>query len=269
MKNIYQKIFDIRGKNILLVGANGYLGHFFSNLLNKCGANIFLVDKETKNIKNISNNKVSKNKIFIQNFDISKKVNCKKIIDQAIKKLGNIDIFINCAAKNAILSKKKILFEDYQEVFWKESLNINLNSAFYLSQYVGKHFLKKKKGKIIFIGSHYGVVAPDQSLYMDNKGKQTFIKSPDYVVSKFGLVGLTKYLASYYSGTDITVNILSPTSIKNNENPQFQKKFATKTPIRRMSNLSEYAGPILFLCSDSSSYVNGFNLLIDGGLTTT
>ena len=267
MKNIYQNIFNIKNKNILLVGANGFLGQFFSELFSNCEAKIFLADIEISGIK--KKLKDNKKKVFFFKSDISKKNNCKKIVETAIKKMGNIDIFINCAAKNNPLSKKKVLFENYKENFWKESLNINLNSALYLSQYVGKHFVKRNKGKIIFIGSHYSVVAPDQSLYLDENGKQTFIKSPDYVVSKFGLIGLTKYLASYYSGKNITTNILSPTSIKNQESIEFQKKFSTKTPLRRMSNLKEYAGPILFLCSDSSSYVNGFNLLIDGGLTTT
>jgi NAD(P)-dependent dehydrogenase (short-subunit alcohol dehydrogenase family) len=71
-----------------------------------------------------------------------------------------------------------------------------------------------------------------------------------------------------FSGKNISVNMLSPTSIKNKESKQFQNLFSEKTPIRRMSNLDEYSGPLIFLCSDSSSYLNGFNLLVDGGLTS-
>ena len=122
------------------------------------------------------------------------------------------------------MSSRNVPFDKYGENEWKKTLEINLNSAFYLSQFLCKHFEKNKKGKIIFIGSHYSVVAPDQSLYTNSKGKQLFIKGPDYGVSKFGLLGLTKYLASYYAEKNITVNLLSPTSIKNKENPNFQKK---------------------------------------------
>jgi NAD(P)-dependent dehydrogenase (short-subunit alcohol dehydrogenase family) len=266
MSYIYQKIFNLENKNIIITGANGFLGSYFSKLLSKCGSNLYLVDKKLNKIKK----ELKKyNKAYFDKVDITSKKNCKKIIDNSIKKLKKIDILINCAAINASLSKQKITFEKYPEKFWKSSLDTNLNSAFYLSQYIGNHYLKNGKGKIIFIGSHYSVVAPDQTLYLDKKGKQSFIKSPDYIVSKFGLVGLTKYLASYYSGKNITVNMLSPTSIKNNEKLEFIKNFSKKTPARRMSKLDEYSGPILFLCSDSSSYVNGFNLLVDGGLTST
>ena len=268
MQNIYQKIFNIKNKNILLIGANGFLGLYFSKLLVDCETNLYLVDKEISNLKK-NLKKKSKNKLIIQKSNIIKKKDCKKIIENSIKKLGHIDIFINCAAKNDVFSSRNVPFEKYNENEWKKSIEINLSSAFYLSQFICEHFKKIKKGKIIFIGSHYSVVAPDQSLYTDNTGKQIFIKGPDYGVSKFGLLGLTKYLASYYAERNITVNMLSPTSIKNRENLDFQKKFSLKTPIRRMSNLEEYAGPLLFLCSNSSSYMNGFNLLIDGGLTST
>ena len=268
MQNIYQKIFNIKNKNILLTGANGFLGIYFSKLLIDCEANLYLVDKEISTLKK-SLLKKNKNKLINKKKSIIKRIDCKKIVEDSIKKLGHIDIFINCAAKNDVLSSRNVPFDKYGENEWKKTLEINLNSAFYLSQFLCKHFEKNKKGKIIFIGSHYSVVAPDQSLYTNNKGKQLFIKGPDYGVSKFGLLGLTKYLASYYAEKNITVNLLSPTSIKNKENPNFQKKFSMKTPIRRMSYLEEYAGPLLFLCSNSSSYVNGFNLLIDGGLTST
>ena len=268
MQNIYQKIFNIKNKNILLTGANGFLGLYFSKLLIDCGTNLYLVDKEISNLKKNLINK-SKGKLIIQKSNIKKKRDCKKIVEDSIKKLGHIDIFINCAAKNDSLSSRNIPFEKYNENEWKNTMEINLNSAFYFSQFLCKHFEKNKKEKIIFIGSHYSVVAPDQSLYTDSKGKQSFIKGPDYGVSKFGLLGLTKYLASYYGEKNINVNLLSPTSIMNNENSDFKKKFSMKTPIRRMSYLEEYAGPLLFLCSNSSSYVNGFNLLIDGGLTST
>jgi 2-deoxy-D-gluconate 3-dehydrogenase len=266
MNNIYQKIFNLKNKNILLIGACGFLVSHFSKILNECEANLYLVDKEPKSLKNLLKKK--NNKIFFEKNNISNKKNCHKIICNAIKKLKKIDILINCAAINASVSKKKITFENYPEIYWKKSLDINLSSAFFLSQEISKHFLKNSHGKIIFIGSHYGTVAPDQTIYLDKKKKQKYIKPADYIVSKFGLVGLTKYLASYYSGKNISVNMLSPTSIKNKESKQFQKLFSEKTPIRRMSNLDEYSGPLIFLCSDSASYLNGFNLLVDGGLTS-
>ena len=94
MQNIYQKIFNIKNKNILLTGANGFLGLYFSKLLLDCETNLYLVDKEISNLKK-KLKKQNKSKLIIKKSNIIKKKDCKKIVEDSIKKLGHIDIFIN------------------------------------------------------------------------------------------------------------------------------------------------------------------------------
>ena len=130
-----------------------------------------------------------------------------------------------------------------------------------------KYFLQKKEGHLINIGSQYGLVAPDQRIYKLNK-KQEFFKPADYIVSKAGLIGLNKYLASYFRNTKIRFNILTPCGIENNQKKIFKNNFSSKTTLNRMSKINEYNGAIQFLCSDSSSYMTGSNLIIDGGWTS-
>ena len=112
------------------------------------------------------------------------------------------------------------------------------------------------------------MVAPDQSIYK-NKNKKVFFKPADYVVCKFGILGLNKYLASYYKNTKIRFNVLSPSSVENKQNKLFKKKYSNKTTLNRMSKSNEFNGAIQFLCSDASSYMTGSNLVIDGGWTVT
>ena len=126
---------------------------------------------------------------------------------------------------------------------------------------------KYQKGSIILLGSNYGLVGPDQRIYTkDGYSSQSF-KPPDYSVCKAGLIGLTKYLATYYAGTEIRVNMLTPSGVYNNQDEEFVKKYSRNTILGRMSNKEEYWGAILFLASDASSYMTGGNLVIDGGWT--
>ncbi len=123
--------------------------------------------------------------------------------------------------------------------------------------------LKSKRGVIINIGSDLSVIAPNQDLY----NHLNIIKPVGYTIVKSGLHGLTKYLASLWGGEGIRVNTLSPGGILNNQDKNFVKKIKKIIPMKRMAKLSEYNETIKFLCSDSSAYMNGHNLIIDGGRT--
>ena len=120
---------------------------------------------------------------------------------------------------------------------------------------------KNKKGVILNISSDLGVIAPNQKIY---KGLN-FKKPVTYSVVKHGLIGLTKYTASYWGDKNVRCNAIAPGGIYNNQNISFIKKIKELIPLGRMARVDEYNGLVLFLCSDLSSYITGSTIIVDGG----
>ncbi len=270
--NMYKDILKIRNKKILIFGAAGLLGSEYCKYLADQGAIIAAID-----IKPFKNKRLKSKNIFYYKCDITKNTNLKKLFKKVIKDLKSIDTVVNCAALDAKFDNKSKISKysniyNYPEKFWNNSFKINLTGALNIAKIFGKYFESKKNGNLIFIGSNYGVVAPDQSIYNTSSNYKIF-KPADYVVTKFGLVGLMKYLASYYRFKNIRVNMISPTGIDDTKNKKhskkFKKKFSQNTLLNRMSNIDEFNGALHYLCSDSSSYMTGSNIIIDGGWTVT
>ena len=264
---------DVKNKIIIIFGGSGILGTEFAKHLLFQNAKICIADLNKTVFKknfNFEINKYTNELMFVKINVLSKKTidNCFKLV---LKKFKKIDVVINASAMNAPFDKKfnKNQFSsifNYPIDLWNSSIQTNLTGAFLIAQTTTKYFAKVKKGHLINIGSNYGLVAPDQSIYKE-KGKQTFFKPADYIVSKFGIIGLNKYLASYFKNTKIRFNILTPSGVKHNQSKTFIKNYSNKTMLNRMSNKNEYNGAIQFLCSDASSYMTGSNLVIDGGWT--
>ena len=135
------------------------------------------------------------------------------------------------------------------------------------SQVFGTLMSKRKKGVILNIASDLSAIAPDQRLYSLTKNQKSY-KPVTYSVIKHGLIGLTKYLSTYWLGASIRCNSLSPGGVYNEQPEIFIEKLSNLIPLGRMARKDEYRSAIQFLCSDASSYMNGHNLVMDGGRST-
>ena len=130
----------------------------------------------------------------------------------------------------------------------------------------GYHFSKNKSGSIINISSDLGVIGPNQSLYNDTTDYKK-VKPVSYSIIKSGIIGLTRYTSTYWSKDNVRCNTLAPGGVYDNQDKKFIKKINKLIPLKRMAKSYELKGPIIFLLSDDSSYINGQTLLVDGGRT--
>jgi NAD(P)-dependent dehydrogenase (short-subunit alcohol dehydrogenase family) len=171
-------------------------------------------------------------------------------------------------------------FEEVSLEGWNIGLTGNLTIPFLTIQTFIPVMKKQKKGSIINIASHYGIVGNDQRIYIgadidkfygtgDIKEKKQIYSHGVYNAAKGGLIIFSRYLAAYYGEYNIRVNCISPGGIykENCENETFTKKYSEKVPLGRRANPDEMNGALIFLASDASSYVTGHNLVVDGGYT--
>jgi 2-deoxy-D-gluconate 3-dehydrogenase len=210
--------------------------------------------------------------------DVTQPESVKNLVEETLATFGRLDILVNSAAldpkfdsaalaemaKNGAVSGA---FEDYPLEQWKTALDVNLTGMFLCCQAVVKPMLSQgKQGSIINICSTYGLVGPDQRIYQRG-GQQTSFKPVYYSVTKAGVLGLTRYLATYYAGTDIRVNALTPGGIFNDHDETFLKAYTARAVMGPMAKKDEMNGALLFLASEASSYMTGSNLVVDGGWT--
>jgi len=258
-------LFDLSGQVVILVGASGLLGKRYSELLSKAGANVVLADLNFSECKKLESNlrkKFAVNPLSIKVY-ITKKSSIKDMVKKTIKHYSRIDVLINNAIFPEGPKERSVPFEDFSLSIWNKVFTVNLTGVFLCCQEVGKIMVKQKKGNIINVSSIYGLAGADQRIY----GKSKLNSSPSYAVTKSGILNFTRYLASYWHDKGIRVNTLSLGGVKNYQDSSFIKNYSYKTMLGRMANKDEYAGSILFLASDASSYMNGSNLIVDGGWT--
>ncbi len=253
------KFPDLKNKNILITGGNGFLGKQISNAFLKQGSKLFVLDIKKPKL----NSKVN----FFKT-DITKEIDLKKVLTFLKKKKIKIDVLINGAAKDHIPNKrnkntKDSSLENFSEKIWAEDLNVGLTGSLLTTKIFGSYMADKKNGVILNISSDLGIIAPNQEIYK----KSNFIKPVSYSVIKHGIIGLTKYTASYWAKKNIRCNAIAPGGIFNNQDKYFLKEIKKIIPIGRMAKKNEYNDLVLFLCSKSSSYLTGSVIISDGGRT--
>jgi len=260
-----KKLFDLTGNIVILTGASGLLGAQYSHGLSQAGANVILADIDYSKCKRLAKNLEKKydTKPLALKVDVTNRTSVKKMVSKVLKKFSKIDVLINNAIFHEGPSERAVSFEKFPLSSWNKVIEVNLTGVLLCCQEVGKIMVEQKHGVIINIGSIYGLVGADQSIY----GKSGLNSSIGYAVTKSGVLNLTRYLASYWRKKGIRVNTLSLGGVDNKQSLKFQKNYSKKTLLGRMANKDEYVGALLFLASDASSYMTGSNLIIDGGWT--
>lgn len=260
-------------KNVLITGATGFLGRVHTEAALEMGLKVILLDLNKKKLNEtvkFFKNKFHDDAIISFKADITNEKLLNKISKYLIKRNIYIDILINNAAIDTkVGNNKKVNFFSLQEFplkSWEEELNVGLKGTFLCCKVFGNHMIIKKSGNIVNIGSDLSVIAPNQKLYAES-GFKNFVKPVTYSIIKHGIVGLTKYIASSWSEFNIRSNCLSPGPVYNKQHKSFVRNLNKLIPSNRMADVSDIKEAIKFLISDQSSYLNGHNLVLDGGRT--
>ena len=243
----------LKDKIIILTGACGLIGRATRDHLLKNGAKVIAVDI----------NLIHNPKEMNYNYDVSNENDIDSLITDVLEKYGRIDGLVNLAYPRTKDWSAK--FEDIKLDSWRKNVDMNLNCIFYICQKVLVVMKQQTSGSIVNIGSIYGVVANDFTLYEESG------KTPAAVYSaiKGGIINLSRYLASYFGKYNIRINCVSPGGVldEKKQNPSFIKRYNDKSLLKRLGNPEEIVPAITFLLSDEASFITGHNLMVDGGWT--
>ena len=268
-----EKMFDLTGRVAVITGGTGLLGQQHAEAIASAGGIPVLADIRVDNVD-------PQSRPWKERFgdlagairvDITRPESVKALLVEILSRYGRVDILINNAANNPKMEKTSEVefsrLENFPLIQWKADIAVGLTGAFLCAQIIGNEMAKRKRGVIVNIASDLAVISPDQRLYRQPglpDGQQP-VKPVTYSVVKTGLLGLTRYLATYWAEMGIRVNAISPGGVYNNQPDDFVQRLTNLIPLGRMANMDEYQAAILFLCSDASAYMTGANLVVDGG----
>ena len=266
--------FDLTGQVAVVTGGAGLLGFEFCRTLAEAGAQVILADLDEQAAVRAAEILHSAGlKVYPVGMDVTSKASVGEMVATAVRQFARLDILVNSAALDPKFDPQhqgghSQSFEAFSVEAWNQALSVNLTGAFLCCQAAAQPMLEQGHGVFINICSTYGLVGPDQRLY-ERQGEQgpRQYKPVYYSVTKAGILGLTRYLATYYAGKNIRANALTPGGVYNNHDDVFLKAYSARAVMGRMAQRDEMNGALLFLASDASSYMTGANLVVDGGWT--
>ena len=273
-----KNIFSLKGKVIVVTGASGLLGREHCDAIASHGGIPILIDLN-QSVLNAQIEQIKKKyDIDARGYtvNITDEEEIKKKCEIIVNDFGKIDGLVNNAANNPKVEvnnneKNFSRLENFDLKLWNNDIAVGLTGAFLCSKYFGFEISKNPNGgTIINISSDLGLISPDQRLYKEEgvPEDQQNVKPITYSVIKSGLIGLTRYLSTYWADKNVRCNAICPGGVFNNQNEEFLNKLNQLIPLGRMADHDEYKGIIVFLASEASSYMNGSIISIDGGRTS-
>jgi len=261
------RAFDMTGRVAAITGGAGMLGREHAAALIEVGARVALLDLPGERLEQAAR-ELDAQPIGC---DLTSGESVRAARDEVIEKLGRVDALINNAANDpkvgGVEGARLSRLENFPDEQWEADIAVGLTGAYRCAREFGTWMADNGAGVILNIASDLGVIAPDQRLYRDPSLPPDAqpVKPVTYSVVKHGLIGLTRYLATYWADRGVRCNALSPGGVRVDQPDDFVERLVDHIPLGRMASRDEYRAAIQFLCSDASSYMNGHNVVMDGG----
>jgi NAD(P)-dependent dehydrogenase (short-subunit alcohol dehydrogenase family) len=264
----YDKWYDLQGRVVVLTGATGRLAPAYARCLSECGAHVVVIDQQRDKCEALAAELSStyRTRAMPLELNVADPDAVRNGVAEVVAQFGRLDILINNAAYNQtehIVGGKAADPEDFPLSTWQRTIDVNLTGTLLCCQEGGRQMLRQGGGVILNVSSVYGVVAADQRIY----GSSGLNSNIAYATTKGGLLNFTRYLAAYWQNKNIRVNAISPGGVYAGQDPDFVEKYTYRTMLGRMADVDDLTAGVLYLVSDASKFVTGFNLVVDGGWT--
>jgi NAD(P)-dependent dehydrogenase (short-subunit alcohol dehydrogenase family) len=270
--DMIKQLWDLKNHVVVITGGAGLLGIKHAEAIAEMGGIPVLLDVNSTELEQAKHKlqETFGGDVLTYVCDITNDAQVRETLASILKCYNRVDVLINNAAVNPKLESDNqhfSRFENFTVTQWVAEMNVGLTGSFLCSQVFGSFMAKREKGVIINVASDLGIIAPNQSLYKIDGVENDLqpVKPVSYSVIKHGLIGLTRYLATYWADKGVRCNALAPGGVYNGQNEVFVKRIKDLIPMKRMATPDEYKSSIVFLASEASSYMTGSVLIIDGG----
>jgi NAD(P)-dependent dehydrogenase (short-subunit alcohol dehydrogenase family) len=273
-KDSLENIFKINGKIVVITGAAGLLGRQHAEAIAAFGGTPILLDLDNTPVKELAEDLKDRYHVSAAGMTVditdedSVAMNCKKLVEE----FGSIYGLVNNAANNPKVedSDKKNFsrLENFPLDVWNQDVAVGMTGAFLCAKHYGNAIAKNSNGgSIVNISSDLGLIAPDQRLYLKENvsAERQSVKPVTYSVVKAGLIGLTRYLSTYWADKKVRCNALCPGGVENGQPVDFLREVFSRIPMGRLAQPNEYQGILVFMLSPASSYLIGAIIPVDGG----
>lgn len=262
--------FDLSGSVAVVTGGLGRLGPVWARALLDAGAAVAAVDLDDvtagENFLSLQDD-VGPHRLLLLRGDVRERSSVERTLEQCVAGLGRPTVLVNNAGVDQPpVPSPTALLEHVSADDLRSVLDVNVVGTFVATQVFGGSMVAAGGGSIVNIGSVYASLSPDPRLYDHMPLDPPFLKPPAYGSSKAAVVNLTRYFAAHWGPFGVRVNALSPGGVAGGQDLLFVEKYSSRVPMRRLAEEDDLGGPLVFLASAASSYVNGIDLMVDGGL---